>query len=139
MNAIYKVFDFDTAAGDERIAFLGNGAANAWNQIVKSAGNIEFGEVVRLYGMNLREYVLPQGRIFMRTQPLMNRHGVYTNSVFVIDPTALIDRPLRKTTFKDNIQANDDDRRKGQWLTESGLEVQYGGLTCAYIGNLTNP
>lgn len=139
LNAIYKVFDFDTAAGDERIAFLGNGAANAWNQIVKSAGNIEFGEVVRLYGMSLREYVLPQGRIFMRTHPLMNRHGLYKNSVFVIDPTALIDRPLRKTRFKDNIQANDEDRRKGQWLTESGLEVQYGGLTCAYIGNFTNP
>jgi len=139
LNAIYKVFDFDTAAGDERIVFMGNGAANAWNQVVKSAGNIEFGEVVRLYGMNLREYVLPQGRLFIRTHPLMNRHGTYANSAFIIDPTAMIDRPLRKTAFKDNIQANDEDRRKGQWLTESGLEVRYGGLTLGYLGNFTNP
>lgn len=139
LNAVYKVFDYDTGAGDERIAFMGNLAANALNQIVRSSGQIEFGEVVRLYGMALRRYILPQGSVLVKTHPLMNRHGLYSKSMFIVDPTSLIERPLRPTAFKDNIQANDEDRRRGQWLTESSLEVQYGGLTNAYLGNFTNP
>jgi hypothetical protein len=139
LNAVYKVFDYDTGAGDQRIVFAGNGALNALNQILTAAGTVNFGEVVKLYGMNLVRYVLPQGELYIKSHPLMNRHSVYTNSMFIIDPTSLVYRPLRDTKFKDNIQAPDEDRIKGQWLSEVGLEVQYGGLTNAYIGNFTNP
>ena len=43
----------------------------------------------------------------------------------------------RDTKFMDNIQAKDEDVRKGQWMTEGGLEVQGGGLTSAYLGNIS--
>jgi hypothetical protein len=36
-------------------------------------------------------------------------------------------RPLsgRDTKFQDNIQANDADERKGQWITEAGVEFNH--------------
>ena len=58
--------------------------------------------------------------------------------MFIIDFCALRWRPLRgrDTTFKDNIQLPDEDTQKGQWMTEAGLEVRFGGLTCGYVGNI---
>ena len=140
LNATFEVFDYDTPAGDERICFLGNAALNALNLMIQTDSNtqIQFGGVITQFGMNFREFILPQGRLFLRTHPLLNRHGLYKNSMFIIDFSALRWRPLRgrDTTFKDNIQLPDEDTQKGQWMTEAGLEVRYGGLTCGYVGNI---
>jgi len=138
LDATYKVFDFDTEAGDERIVFCGNGFLNEINKIAAAAGTINFTETVKMYGMNLRKYVLPQGTLFLRTHPLMNRNTLYTNSAFIIDPTALIWRHFMDTKSQSNIQGNDEDTEKGQWITEAGLEIRYAGLTCGYIGNLSS-
>jgi len=108
LNAVFPVFDFDTQAGDERIAFCGNGALNALNVMIQTDANtqIQFGGIVKQFGMNFREFILPQGRLFLRTHPLLNRHGLYTNSMFIVDFSALRYRPVdgRDTKFMDNIQ-----------------------------------
>lgn len=135
LDALTPVFDFDTPAGDERIVFCGNGYLNVLQLLANSAGDIQLGAVVNMFGMNLREFILPQGRIFLRTHPLMNRHAQYTNSAFILDMSSIKWRPLRDTKSQDNIQANDADTHKGQWLTEAGIEVLRGGLTCGYHGN----
>jgi hypothetical protein len=56
--------------------------------------------------------------------------------MFIIDFSSLRWRPLkgRDTKMMDNIQAKDEDLQRGQWLTEGGLEVRYGGLTNGYLG-----
>lgn len=136
LDNVYTVFDYDTGAGDERICFAGNGALNSLNKLAANEGQIQYVEEVKLFGMTLSRWRLPQGQLLIRTHPLMNRHGLYKNSMFIVDPTSIIYRPLRDTTFKDNIQNNDEDRRKGMWLTEAGIEVQYGGVTNKYLGNL---
>lgn len=137
LDATFRVFDWDTGAGNERIVFTGNRALNSLNKLAKEAGQVQYVEEVKFFGMSLSRWRIPQGDLLIKVHPLMNRHGVYQNSMFVVDPTAIIYRPLRgrDTHFKDNIQANDEDRKRGQWLTEGGIEVQYGGLTQAYIGN----
>lgn len=137
MDDVYKVFDYDTEAGDERIVFCGNGFLNEVQKMAKANGSVQFGPVLSLYGMNLRELVLPQGRLFLKTHPLMNRHSRYTNSAFILDPTALVWRYIRDTKSKENIQGNDEDTQKGMWLTEAGLELRYFGMTCKYLGNFT--
>ncbi|MFQ5741983.1 MAG: DUF5309 family protein [Acidobacteriota bacterium] len=140
LNAVFPVFDFDSRAGDERIGFCGNAALNALNLMIQTDTNtqIQFGGVINQFGMNFREFIMPQGRLFMRTHPLLNRHGLYKNSMFILDFSVVRWRPLRgrDTSFKDNIQGNDEDTQKGQWLTEAGLEVGMGGLTCGYVGNI---
>lgn len=140
-DAVQPIFDFDTEAGDTRIAFCGNAALNHLNKRIMSASgqsalNVNFNGNTKVYGMNFVEYVLPQGRLLLKTHPLMNRHSLYQNAMFVIDFSAMRWRPLKNsdTKFMDDIQTKDEDLRRGQWITEAGLEVRYGGLTCGYIG-----
>lgn len=140
LDAVFPVFDFDTPAGDTRIAFCGNVALNTLNKMIQTDAQTEMnlGSVIQQFGMNFREFILPQGRLLLRTHPLMNRHALYREAMFIVDFAALRWRPMknRDTKFMDNIQNKDEDLRRGQWLTEGGLEVRFGGLTCGYIGEL---
>ena len=135
LDSLSPLFDFDSPAGDERIVFCGNTYLNTLNLLANSTGQIRFGDVIDVFGLKLREFILPQGRIFLRTHPLMNRHARYQASAFILDFSSLKYRFLRDTKSKDNIQARDADTQKGQWLTEASLEVMRGGLTCGYHGN----
>ena len=141
LDAASPVFDFDTPAGDTRIAFCGNSALNFFNKKIADASgqtalNLNYVGNSKIYGLSFMEYLMPQGRLFLRTHPLLNRHGFYKNSMFIVDFSALRWRPLRgrDTKFTDNIQAKGEDVSRGLWQTEAGLEVRYGGLTCGYIG-----
>jgi len=143
INAISPVFDFDTEAGDTRIAFVGNGVLNALNyRMVNSVGQtalrINYDAKATAWGMNFTEVILPQGRILMKSHPLMNRHAMYRNSMLIMDFSALKWRPMRNrdTKFKDNVQLPDEDTKKGYWQTEAGLEVWHGGLTLGWIGGM---
>ena len=140
LNAVYPVFDFDSPAGDERIGFCGNVALNTLNLMIQTDSNtqIQWGGVIKQFGMEFREFIMPQGRLLLRSHPLLNRHGLYRESMFIIDFAALRWRPMRNrdTKFKDNVQSADEDLRRGYWQTEAGLEVDFGGLTCGYLGEL---
>jgi hypothetical protein len=135
-DAVYKVFDYDTGAGDERIVFAGNGALNSLNKLAatQTRTRVNFDGIVDVYGMKLQRWVLPQGTIYVKSHPLFNTHTRFTNDMAIIDPTALKYRYVRDTMFKDNIQNNDEDTTKGQWLTEAGLEMEHA-KTSAWISN----
>jgi hypothetical protein len=140
VDRVYPVFDFDTPAGDERIAFVGNGALNALNKIIAADTNsdIQWGGVVKVYGMNLRELILPQGRLLLRTHPLLNRNTLYTKSMFILDFASInyVTLKGRDTKIKDDVQNKDEDVRRGYIQTECSVELARGGLTCGYIGNI---
>lgn len=142
-SAMAPVFDFDTEAGDTRIAFVGNIGLTAINNHIlaasgQSALNVNFQGMTQVYGMNFNKYVLPQGTLLLKTHPLLNRHPLYRNSMIIMDFSAFKWRPMadRDTKFMDDIQTKDEDLRRGQWMTEAGIEVDYGGLTMGYIGGL---
>ena len=137
LDKIYPVFDYDAGnAGSERLIFAGNGFLNNLNKLARNSPStrVNFDGTVKAYGMELQKWVLPQGTVYVRTHPLMNTHPIYNLSAFVIDPSAIVYRPLRDTKPQDNIQAPDADTRKGQWLTEAGIEVRHE-KTLAYLGN----
>lgn len=139
LDAVYKVFDFDTPAGDQRICFCGNLALNILNKAIGSNANvnINYDKVVSVYGMNFREYVLPQGTIYLRTHPLMNRHPTFAKSMFVLDFASInyVELKGRGTKTQDDVQNKDEDVRRGYIQTECSVELDRGGLTCAYLGN----
>lgn len=139
LDAVYHVFDFESPAGDERIVFCGNQFLNEFNKIAQTSGDIQFGPVVKQWGLNLREFILPQGTLFLRTHPIFNQHSQLNKSGLIVDFSSLRWRYTkgRDTKFTDDVQAKDEDVRRGFWMTEGGLEVWYGGLTNAYIGNLS--
>jgi hypothetical protein len=135
-DAVYKVFDYDTGAGDERIVFAGNGALNSLNNLAKSQARtrVNFDGIIDQYGMRLQKWVLPQGTIYVKTHPLFNLHGRFKNDMMIFDPTTFKIRYQRDTHFKDNIQNNDEDKQKGQWLSEIGFEFAHL-KTSAWISN----
>lgn len=152
LDAIYRVWDYSSGAGDTRVAFCGNDALNTINKMVQRApsADMQWGGIVKVYGMNLRELVFPQGRLLMRTHPLLNRHasvtatGAYTNgpyasSLWALDFSAIeyVTLPGRDTKTKDDVQNRDEDVRRGFIQTDCSLQLDKGGLTCAYIGGLT--
>lgn len=134
LNAIQPVFDYDAGGGNQRIVFGGNGALTSLNKLAKAGMQVRTDSVVKVYGMELQKWILPQGTLLFRTHPLFNTHPRYTNSLLVLDPAGIKYRYMRDTVLQDNIQANDADEQKGQWLTEAGLEI-YHTRTMAYLGN----
>ena len=140
LDDVYKVFDFSSPAGDERICFCGNGALNALNKVIQANpnSNIQWNGVFTVYGMNFREFVLPQGRLLLRTHPLMSRDAILTNSMFILDFSSITYVTLagRDTKAKDDIQQKDEDVRRGFVQTECSVQLDRGGVTCAYLGNV---
>lgn len=138
-DATYKVFDFDSPAGDERILFCGNTFLNELNKIVMSSGEMSWGPMVTQFGLNLTSLRMPQGTLFLRTHPIFNQHSQWKKSGMILDFSALRWRYTqgRDTQFKDDVQNKDEDVRRGFWFTEGGVELWYGGLTCAYLSNLS--
>lgn len=139
IDAISPVFDY---AGDgnsnTRVCLAGNQALTNLNKLARdsSSTRINFDKVVDFYGMKLQRWILPQGELLIKTHPLFNTHPVYTKSMVGLNMKGLIDRTLRATKFQDNIQANDADVEKGQWITESGLEMHHE-QTHFYLSNMT--
>lgn len=141
LDAISPVFDWDTEAGDERIAFVGNGTLNQINSaIMKASGvgasTIQWGPKAEAWGMRFTTLYLPQGTIFLKVHPLMSRHPIYTYGMFILDMSALTWCPLkgRDTHLRKDIQNKDEDLVRGEWLTEGTIEIVHGGKTCRYIG-----
>lgn len=136
----HVVFDWDTGAGDSRMAFCGNLALNNFNKVVQSDANtdINFEGATKMFGMTWMEFRMPQGTIFLKTHPLMNRHPQYNKSMFTLDFDSLRYVPLRNrdTKAKDDVQTDDEDVRRGFYQTECSIQVDRGGLTMAYTGNM---
>lgn len=141
LDAVSPMFDVDTDGGDTRIAMSGNQAVMELNKIFSGATNakMELGSVVKVYGLDLREIILPRGRLLLMSHPLMSQHAIYKKSMFCIDFASLKYVALkgRDTKTFDDVQTKDEDVRRGYIQTECSLSLDRGGTTCAYIGNIS--
>jgi hypothetical protein len=140
LDAIAPVFDFDTGAGDTRIVFAGNQALVELSKIFVNEVMFNVNNVVKIYGMDFQEFIMPNGRVLFKSHPLLSRHGMYRKSAFVVDFDGLsyvtmTGRPDGRA--RDDVQADDEDVRRGFWQTDCSIEVLYGGLTMAYLGNIS--
>ncbi len=138
LDTLSPMFDYtkESEAGNERIGLCGNTFLNNLNKVARnsSSSRINFDGTIKMYGMELQKWVLPQGTLAIRTHPLMSTHARFTSSAFFLDFSNLVYRPLRDTKFEDDVQAKGDDSRKGQWISEVGLMTQHE-VTMAYLGN----
>jgi hypothetical protein len=141
LDETYPMFDYETGGGDERIGFCGNGYLNTLNKLVASDANSDVNYVgpVKVFGFEMMRFRLPQGSLYLRTHPLLNVHGKYTNSAFFLDFDSLRYVALkdRDTKTYDDVQAKDEDVRRGYIQTECSIQVDKMGLTMGYHGNFT--
>lgn len=141
LDAVSPVFDIDTEGGDTRIVFAGNQAIIELNKVLQASTNlrINFSQEIKIYGLDFKELILPRGRLLLRSHPLLSKHPLYKKSMFVLDFASLkyVCLKGRDTRTRDDVQLKDEDVRRGFVQTECSLMVDRGGLTCAYIGNVT--
>lgn len=140
MDAISPSFDHDLGGGDTRIGFCGTEARKNIGQVIQNTTGIrmELGNVIKMWGINFQELVMPMGRLLLKSHPLMSVHPRYNKSLFVLDFSAIKYVALRNrdTKHKDDVQNKDEDVRRGFIQTECSLMVDGGGITQAYLGNI---
>jgi hypothetical protein len=138
--AVAPVFNFESGGGNTRILFLGNEAAINLSTVFNAATNvtIQTSEYVKVYGLNFQRFVLPNGELLVKTHPLLSIHPLYKKSGFIVDFDSLkwVAMSGRDTKSFDDVQAKDEDVRRGYYLTEGSLMVDRGGLTQGYLGNI---
>lgn len=83
------------------------------------------------YGMDIFTYIGSTGRLEVIYDPLLENG--HEGIGYVVDPDGTMFRPLRSTHLEMNIQPNDEDGRKHQYLTEAtfqfALEKAFGKIT----------
>lgn len=141
MDRLSPVFDWDTGAGDTRIVFAGNGALTKLGKILLATSNIQinYTGTVKSYGIDFTEMVMPRGKLYFKSHPLLSRDPMYTDSMFVLDFDAIryVTMKDRDTKVKDDVQTDDEDVRRGFIQTECSLQLDFGGNTCFYVGKIT--
>jgi hypothetical protein len=143
LEYLEPLHQWDTPSGETRIALCGNSFLLAFNRIIDSAKSIDRDGNQEFYKMKFSKYIHPFGTLLVKPHYLMSRHPLWTKSAFIIDPAAIGYRHTKgRDTFIDKgpsgkgIQDNDEDVTKHQFFTETGFFVDFGGLTCGYMGNL---
>jgi hypothetical protein len=141
-DAVAPAFDFDFGGGDTRVAFTGSLGRIEMGKVIQGTTGVrmELGSVIKVYGMAFQEFITPVGRILLKSHPLLSRHPRYKKSMFVLDFSAIAyvgmsGRPDGKTF--DDVQAKDEDVRRGYVQTDCSLMVDGGGLSQVYLGNIS--
>lgn len=134
------IFDYtpdEPGASDERLILCGNGFLTKVNKLAKASSDVNFNGVVKTYGMKMVEMIIPQGRFFLKTHPLMNQSPEWRHNAFVVNGSGLRYRYVRgrDTKSEDITQTNGKDAEKGQWMGECGLEPHHM-QTMKYLGNI---
>lgn len=124
----------------EKIALCGSGALLGIQQLAKINGLFDLTAKQTSYGINVLRWVTPFGEVNLKTHPLMTLEPTTRNSMLIVDPTHLVTRNIDDTKYNANIQANDLDGEKSEYLTETGLEVHFEQAHAYYDGiGLDNP
>lgn len=141
-DAVSPVFDFDFGGGNTRMAFCGNWCRVEMGKVIQATTGIrmELGNVIKVYGQAFQEFIMPMGRLLLKSHPLLSRHPRYQKSMFIVDFSAvkyvtIKGRPDGK--INDDVQAKDEDLRRGYIQTDCSVMVDGGGLSCAYLGNIS--
>lgn len=141
-DAVAPAFNFDLGGGDTRIAFCGNKARTEMGKVIQNTTGIkiELGNIVRVFGIDFQEFILPMGRVLLKSHPLLSQHPLYQKSLFLLDfsvikYTTQKGRPDAKVT--DDVQLKDEDVRRGFIQSDCSLMVDGGGLSLAYLGNIS--
>lgn len=145
-TAVAPMYQYETGAGDSRIAFCGRTAANELAKIFAAGYTYQTtNATVKAYGMEFQEFNMPMGRLLIKIHPLMSQNVVGAGSLtqdkamYAVDFDAIkyVTMKNRDTKTYDDVQNKDEDVRRGYVQTECSLMVDYGGLSMAYLGNIS--
>ncbi len=89
------------------------------------------------YGMQVVTYETEAGVVHFKTSPIFNDSPFFDSSAFFLDMGSISYRPFQDTDTElyPNRQAKDADYRFDEWITESGIEIDFPERSM-YVGNL---
>lgn len=109
-----------------KVAFAGGLPIQVMNQFAQSKVQVRTGEST--YGLNITDYVTPFGQLSLVWHPLLDGE-VYGGTILILDLEVVMKKYLaggvggsRDTHLNENIQENDRDGRKDEYLSEVGLK-----------------
>lgn len=116
--------DLFTYGSDEKTLFACPLLISKINSWAKGKLEIIQADKDRTYGLNIIRYLTPHGMLNIVRHPLFVQG--YDGLSIALDMDNVKYRPLRgrDTTLRTNIQNNDADGRKDEYLTEAGLEIK---------------
>jgi len=129
-----EIFRFGS---NEKMAFVGNRAMLAFQQMARKNSSFEITPAQKEYGMDIRRFYCPGGTLVLKTHPLFNqvqsdlvRASAYYGMdswALILDMGELVYRPLRgsDTQYLPDRQDNGTDGLKSEYLTECGLEIHH--------------
>lgn len=125
-----RVFRRTNNKAFEKIVFCGNGVLQAINSLIENnivTHNKNLSSNESTYGMQITSVETVFGTLHFKAHPLFTNDPTLRYSALIVDVGELKYRALndRDTTLLPNRQANDEDGRKDEWLTEAGLEVRF--------------
>lgn len=111
----------------EKIAFCGTGVLLGIQQMLQIMGStsVVMTPQTMAYGFKVQELVTPFGTLLLKTHPLFTSDAVFRNDMVILDTEYLVYRYVDDTKYKPNIQENDLDGEKSEYLTECGLELHF--------------
>lgn len=128
MTYLERVFRVTSNRANEKLILCGNGALTVMQELYE--GKVNFNVNVpyeAAYGMDVVQHRTTFGTVWYKTHPLFNLYPEWRNMMLVLDVNNLRYRYMtdRDTHLKQNIEENDADYARDQWLTESGLELRF--------------
>ena len=124
LDRLEEIFRYGT---DTKIGFCGNAVPLAIQKLILALGStnvtISMGETKMAYGFKFQNLPCPFGELLLKTHPLMNLDAATRGECTILDTEKLTYRYVDDTTYKPEIQANDLDGKKSEYLTECGLEL----------------
>lgn len=127
-NWYERAFRVVNNKANEKIAFCGSGYLKTMNQIYKGSSTLMMDVPSKdSYGMDVVKHITPYGTIYYKTHPLFNQDPAWRYNCMILDVHNLKYRYIegRDGVLRENIQDNDSDYRKDEWLTEAGLEINF--------------
>jgi hypothetical protein len=119
---------FRYGGSDQKLLIASGRVIQAINNFAKEKMDTYVGESA--YGLNLREYISPFGRVLIAYHRQFVG-DIYSGYGMLLDMDRVVLRPLRGgrsagnlAVRVTNIQANDEDARRDEYLTECSLEFQ---------------
>lgn len=135
-----RLFRVTNNKSNEKLCLCGDGFLSVVNQLYKSQGVLNTSlPMTDTFGMDVVSHRTPFGKVHYRTHPLFSQNpGLQYNALF-LDVNNLIYTYLdgRDTALLTERQANDEDIRVDEWLSECGLEVRFPE-SHMYLKNVTD-
>jgi len=111
-----------TYGSQEKTWFAGSAIIDKVTAIAGDKLQLVQADMDKTFGLNITKWMTPHGMLNIVKHPLFVKG--YASYSMAVDMANVEYMPLRDTSLEQNIQNNDEDGRKDQFLTESTVEVR---------------